>query len=159
MVIETKRLILRPFTVQDAEIYYEITREKDIQKFVPFACPTSLEETKNDIKLYYANGDFIHDFYFILEEKSLHQVIGAMIITQNFKKELDMSLLIASRYRKNGYMLEAIKGFISYIPTSTTLLFIVENQNTSSLALMSHLELQEIKSELKNQKKFVYVTH
>lgn len=157
MIINTNRLILRPFALEDAEIYFQITRDKYIQEFVPFACPDTLEETKSNIQLYYAKGDFVNDFYFILEEKKSHEIIGALIITKNISNEYDMSLLIASHHRKNGFMLEAIKGFISTIPEGTTLMFLIATHNTSSLALMNHLEdVKEVITNLKNRRKFLY---
>lgn len=66
MVINTNRLILRPFKVEDATSFYEITQDKAIKEYVPYASPESVEESQQYIITYYANGDFIHDFYFIL---------------------------------------------------------------------------------------------
>ena len=45
-MIETKRLILRPFHEQDTEALLEIMKDKEVNTFLPWFPFKSLEETK-----------------------------------------------------------------------------------------------------------------
>lgn len=159
MVIYTNRLVLRPFKVEDANIFYEITQDKDIKDFVPYASPDSLEEAVQNIKTYYSKGDFIHDFYFIIEQKSTKEIVGALIVTQNQDGEFDMSLIISRNHRQKGYMKEAVDAFIQNMPSNSKLVFIVEKKNQASLTLMSHLDVTEVPCRLSKRRKFLHVTH
>lgn len=159
MVIYTNRLVLRPFKVEDANIFYEITQDKAIKDFVPYASPDSLEEAVKDINIYYSKGDFIHDFYFIIELKSSKEIVGALIVTQNSDGEFDMSLIISQSHRQKGYMKEAVYAFIQNMPSNSKLVFIIEKNNQASLTLMSHLDVTEVPYEDHKHRKFLHVTH
>ena len=67
--IESTRIILRQFTLEDAEEYFLMTRDDAIQTYVPHAYLKTLTETIQCIDFYYARGDCVHDFYLIIEEK------------------------------------------------------------------------------------------
>ena len=159
MVIYTNRLVLRPFKVEDANIFYKITQDKAIKDFVPYASPDSPEEAVQDISTYYSKGDFIHDFYFIIELKSTKEIIGALIVTQDSVGEFDMSLIIAQNHRQKGYMKEAIIAFMQNMPSNSNLIFVIENNNQASLTLMSHLDVTEVPYKDHKHRKFLYVTH
>lgn len=112
MIIQTQRLVLRPFTIHDVNEYYSlISNSKSIEKFVPFALTSSLEEMSKTIEKCYSKCNFKDDFYFILEEKSTKKIIGAIIAVRLIKEELDVSYLVGNEYRHKGYMFEAMKGF------------------------------------------------
>lgn len=159
MVIETKRLILRPFQLEDAPAYFKITQDDAIRKFVPYASPSTLEEAIQDIRVYYSNGDFVHDFYLIIEVRETHTVVGALIVTQDINGEFSMSLVMGVNHRMKGYMLEALNGFIANMPSGATLSFLVEKQNSASLELMSKLDVIETEYNSKKHRKFIFVTH
>lgn len=159
MVINTNRLILRPFKVEDATSFYEITQDKAIKEYVPYASPESVEESQQYIITYYANGDFIHDFYFIIELQSTHEIIGSLIVTQNLEKEFDMSLVISKKHRCNGYMAETIQAFIKSMPSNSHLIFLVNENNQASLNLMKRRQIPETDCNYPGNRKFLYVTH
>lgn len=123
MVINTNRLILRPFKVEDATSFYEITQDKAIKEYVPYASPESVEESQQYIITYYANGDFIHDFYFIIELQSTHEIIGSLIVTQNLEKEFDMSLVISKNTAVMATWLKQYKHLLKVCQVILTLFF------------------------------------
>lgn len=158
MVISTNRLILRPFQVEDAKCFFEITQDEAIKEYVPYASSESVEAAKQDIITYYENGDFIHDFYFIIELQSTHEIIGALIVTQNLEKEFDMSLVISKNHRNKGYMSETIQAFMQSVPSNSHLVFLVNENNQASLSLMSSLKIPEVPCKYQKNRKFLYVT-
>lgn len=157
MVINTENLTLRPLKVTDAEALFSVTHDEIVKKYVPYAYEETLEETQKALTDFYANGDLIHDFYLSIELSDSNKMIGCLIVTQNMNLEFDMSLVISPEHRGNGYILEAIQGFISYMPTGSILLFLVERDNLSSLNAISKLNLTEEPTSHANYRRFIYV--
>lgn len=135
MLIETSRLILRPFTLNDANEYYNLVQDMLIRKYVPFSYLDTLNETKITIEESYSKSDFIHDFYLLIIEKESGNIIGAILITQNpHAKYFDSCYFIGEKYRRKGYMKEALEAFLYNFPfTNKTLMFFINSTNTVSL--------------------------
>ena len=133
-VVESDRLFIRSFKPADAEEYYQMTRDPLVRKYVPFACEETLEETYSTIDKYYSHGDCIHDFYLVLEEKKSHKLVGVIIATAltSIPLTLEVAILTAPNFRRNGFMFEALTAFTNAIPKSTTLAFIVDKTNVAS---------------------------
>lgn len=140
-IIESERLILRNFELTDATAYYQMTRDKDIQHYVPYACEKTYEETVATIRDYYSVGDFKYDFYLALEEKESHKLVGAIIATalELSPLSLDVCILTDKSMRRKGYMYEALCAFKDAVPKGTTLLFAIAAGNTASYRTVSKL--------------------
>lgn len=139
MEVVTNRLLLRPFHMSDANAFFTMTRDIEIQQYVPFACSEFLIETKFDILTFYSKGDFVHDFYYIIENRKTHEMLGALIITQNIEKEFDMSLIIDKNHRRKGYMSEALLGFINSMQKNSVLSFVIKKTNIASLCTVQKI--------------------
>ncbi len=133
-IVESERLFIRPFRIADTEEYYQMTRDSLIQTYVPFACEETIEEVYKTIDNYYSNGDCVNDFYLVLEEKTSHKLVGAIIATAKTTTPLvlDVCILTDSFNRKKGFMFEALSAFKNALPKSTELLFTVDRENIAS---------------------------
>ncbi len=155
MIIETQRLRLRPFRLDDAKWHFEVTQEKAVREYLPGAYSRSLQATRNDIKKYYLNGDFVHDFYFIIENK-INQRVGFLDITQDFNGLLEVAMFISPNFRGERYIVEALEGFTKNIPTGKTLRFTIDAKNKASLKAVQKLDgIIELKNEIKGSRTFV----
>lgn len=138
--IETDRLILRPFELSDADSYFAMTRDSNIREYVPYACASSIEETREDILKYYSKGDLKHDYYLVIEGKETHQMVGALIATQNQNAELEVCIMIVKEQRRKGYITEATKAFIEALPSKTCLMWKIRSDNVASLQSVSKIQ-------------------
>ena len=136
--VETNRLILRPFSPIDAGEYFTITRDESVQKYVPMACPVSFQACLDDIKSVYSKGDFLHDYYVIIEEKLSGYVIGAIICV--LIQDFDLSAFIGNRFRGFGYMHEALEAFLSQMPKGSIISFTSQVSNTASIKVLQSIE-------------------
>ena len=144
MVLQGNRIILRKFKKEDAKGYLKIANDIAIKQYLPFASPDTLEETIELIENY-CDLDFVNDFYFIIEDKSNHQLIGALLCFRTTMYTLDTSYFIAKDYRGNGLILEALKVFIDYLSKNTvykTLFFMISHNNLASKRIMEKLGSQ-----------------
>lgn len=141
MLIETSRLILRPFTLTDAEEYFVLTRDDQIAKYLEGAFFSTLEKIKDVIKESYSVCDFDKDFYLLIEEKFTHNIIGAIIVTyDSIHNSYDVSYLIGKNYRRNGYLKEAFYSFIEKMPSNgIPLSFVVRKDNIASLEFIRNI--------------------
>lgn len=139
-VIESERLLLRKFKLEDAEDFYKMTRNRAIKKYVPVANMENLKQTIKTINEYYSYCDCVQNFYLVIEDKISHKIIGAIfafgLLASN---KFEMNILIARKHRKKGYMTEALLSFISSLPKGSELFFVVDKKNTASLRTVSKL--------------------
>lgn len=139
-IIESERLLLRKFTLNDAKDFYKIIRDRKIKRYVPIACLKTLKETQETINNYYSHCDCMQDFYLVIEDKQSHKIIGAIFAFGLLaSKTFEMDILIAKRQRRKGYMTEALLAFISNLPKGSELFFVVDKTNKASLKTVSKL--------------------
>lgn len=140
-VVESERLLLRQFDLADVGEYYQMTRDPLIQHYVCYACENTLEDTYEAFEMCYSVKDNPYDFYLILEEKTSHKIVGAIISTA-IKTDpliLDVSILTEANHRKKGYMFEALTAFKDAVPKSTELLFSIKKENLASIKTVTKL--------------------
>lgn len=131
ILAKSDRLLLRKFNLSDAEAYYEITRDKSIQDYVPYAHLSSLDETIQYIKYIVSEG-FTNYLYVAIEERKTKKLIGAIIATQTLNYTFDINILIHKDYRNQGFMSEALQLFIPTMPQGSELIFVVDKCNQAS---------------------------
>lgn len=140
-VVESERLRLRQFELSDVEEYYQMTRDPLIQYYVPHSYETSIEETYEAFEVSYSVKNNPYDFYIILEHKETHKIVGAIIstATKTSPLTLDVGILTAAEYRRQGYMFEALLAFKDAIPKGTELLFAIKKENLASIKTITRL--------------------
>ena len=140
-LVESERLLLRQFKLTDVGEYHKMTRDPLIQQYVSFACENTLEETYEAFELCYSVENNPYDFYLILEDKTSHEIIGAIISTaiKTTPLILDVCILTDAMHRQKGYMFEALLAFKNAIPAGTELLFAIKKENQASLKTVTKL--------------------
>ena len=141
ILIESDRLVIRNFKLTDAPAYHQMTRDKDIQVYVPYACEETYEETYSTIRDYYSINDYEYDYYLVIEEKQSGKLVGAIIATAltTSPLNLDVCILTDKSMRRKGFMYEALCAFKDAVPKGTTLLFAIAQGNVASYRTVSKL--------------------
>ena len=98
-MIEIKRLILCPFTLEDTKDLYFILSSKEVNTYLPWFVHTSLSQNEQFIKDHYLNQ--LYAFALCLKENN--QVIGYMKVDQ--------------KYWHQGYVSEAGEALIEQLKT------------------------------------------
>lgn len=119
MVIETERLILRPFTVDDAEDVFEYLNKPTLNCFQSMKL-NSLDEAKEELKKRSEDTEY----YFAVTLKENGKVIGELEASpqkdEPRRKDSPMCLfglawMINPKYQKKGYAYEGAKAFLDYL--------------------------------------------
>jgi RimJ/RimL family protein N-acetyltransferase len=106
MIIQTERLMLRPFVETDVKWYYDFLQDKELQKRLPSLAVENIKQAQEDVRLF-KNGDFVNDFYYVIETKA-HDIIGIIIAVRITDMAIDVSYFLKEQYRHKGYMHEAL---------------------------------------------------
>lgn len=144
--IKTERLILRPFTEDDAERYFEITRDPEIQKYVKFYCPKTLEKAKENIKFWehLEISPESDSFVLAIEETSSKNLIGAFVAYKSTTEKHEICMLISEEYRCQGYMTEVLRAFIKFMPEGSKLNFDIKLENLPSISVVEKIGAKQV---------------
>lgn len=114
-MIETKRLILRPFHEQDTEALFEIMKDKEVNTFLPWFPFTSLEETKVYLKEHYL--DYQGEGYrYAICLKDDNKPIGYIHVSDG--DSYDFGYGLRKEFWHQGIVSEAAKAFVEMLKTT-----------------------------------------
>ena len=170
-ILETERLILRPFTKDDTEsyfdVYWQIAEGLDMEQFTPNARPNIDDiREENEYYLNFANYGFLRPFgRWMVVLKSEQQNIGTCLLIPHLFTPEEVTLCaeperhrpqfgafeiligwaIIRSYRGYGYATEAARELIVYGFHTVKLHRIVswtDPENTASLNVMRKVGMQ-----------------
>ena len=116
--IETKRLILRRFTVEDAQDMYDNwASDPEVTKFLTWPAHTSVDVTRfllTDWVKRYEDGGY---FNWVMEYKETGKAIGNISVVKLNEKtdSADMGYCMSRAYWGMGLMPEALKAVMDYL--------------------------------------------
>ena len=112
VTLETERLILRRFTIDDAEsMYSNWASDEDVTKYLTWPTHKSVEDSKMFIEYCLDNYPTLSFYNWVLELKNTHELIGNVSIVEVFEKTNSMELgwVIGKKFWGNGYAPEAAR--------------------------------------------------
>lgn len=111
-IIKTKRLMLRKFEEDDLADAFEIFKDGEVDKYLPWFKVYDLKETKSFLeKHYFSKYKDEFDFNYAIALKENNKVIGYINI--NFDDEAnDVGYGLNNKYWNNGYIHEALIALI-----------------------------------------------
>lgn len=110
-IIETDRLKLRNFVIQDAYEYFNYHNDSKVVKFYDWK-PNNLTEAKEDIDLIINSYKQLNYFRWAITLKGNDTIIGDCgLITGDLKSEI--SYILARNHWEAGIMTEALNALIS----------------------------------------------
>jgi len=117
-VLETDRLILRPFRMEDARAMYDNwASDPEVTKFLSWSAYSSIEDACAILNIWlksYERPDF---YQWAIVEKNLGQPIGSIsVVNSDDQVEMaEIGFCIGKRWWRQGIMPEALKAVIRYL--------------------------------------------
>lgn len=117
ITLETERLILRRFKIEDAkDMYNNWATDKECNKYLTWELHKNIDETKTIINKWieeYETGSY----NWVVELKSTSELIGAISVVRAHKKDLncEVGYCYGAKYWGNGYASEVLKRVIDYL--------------------------------------------
>ena len=119
-VIDTGRLILRPFEISDAPAIFEHSSDPENTKYMIFEPNKTLEDVESfiraELEKYKTGRDY--DYAFILKETgTLIGTGGAAIGEGAYAYSAEIGYILNKKYWGNGYAPEAMRALCDYLFT------------------------------------------
>lgn len=122
LVINTQRLLLRPFKKTDAQaMFNNWASDENVSKYLTWPTHSSVEVTQMVIDGWVNSYQNLDTYLWGIELLSNRQLIGSISVVGLNEKTLTMSLgyCIGTAYWNQGITSEALKGVIDYLFTNT----------------------------------------
>ncbi|MBS4536352.1 GNAT family N-acetyltransferase [Clostridium sp. D2Q-14] len=116
-VLETERLILRPFKEEDAiDMYNNWATDKEVTRYVTWPPHKSIDESKNIINLWIEENKSIENYHWAIEVKEDNSVIGTigLLDVDNRNENSEIGYCISRDYWNKGITTEAFLAIIEY---------------------------------------------
>ena len=140
IMIETKRLIIKPYVINDAIRAFSLFNDKDVMAFIPYGIDKSIQDTQDRINKYLIHFNNYGFGKYVLIDKFNNELIGDCGICRIENTEInELGYRIKKKYWNQGFATEAAKALIDY--AFGTLKFneihaIVEKQNSKSIYIL-----------------------
>ena len=116
--IETERLLLRKFSIDDAEqMFNNWAKDPNNVKYLTWKAHKNVSDTLNIINKWidgYKNKDF---YRWCIILKGTGEVIGGIDVVDiiEFRSTCEIGYVLSKKYWNNGFMTEALKAVIDYL--------------------------------------------
>ncbi|MBR1423003.1 MAG: GNAT family N-acetyltransferase [Ruminococcus sp.] len=119
LTLETKRLILRPFTIEDAqEMFFGWASDPEVTKYLTWSTHKDIKETKKILSLWIDEYEKPERLNFAIELKREDKLIGGIDVVGYLGGVYGTPVIgynLARKYWGNGYMTEACRCVIEYL--------------------------------------------
>lgn len=119
LTLETQRLILRPFKIEDAEaMFFGWASDPEVTKFLTWNTHKNIEETKSIINQWVKEYEKPERLNFAIVLKNQNKVIGGIDVVGYLNGINGTPVIgynLARKYWNKGYMTEACQGLIDYL--------------------------------------------
>jgi ribosomal-protein-alanine N-acetyltransferase len=116
--IETERLILRRFELNDVEdMFNNWANDSEVTKYLTWLPHKNKDFTKEIINSWVKGYDNLEVYNWAIVPRNYGKVIGSISVVEysNDKERCEVGYCIATRYWNQGFMTEALKAVIKYL--------------------------------------------
>jgi RimJ/RimL family protein N-acetyltransferase len=114
--IETNRLVLRKFTIDDVEgMYTNWAVDVECSKMLAWNVHENRDITKEVISLWISKYNKPYNFNWVVELKEDGQIIGSISVIKSKQGMCEVGYCYGSKYWGNGYATEALKAVSGFL--------------------------------------------
>jgi ribosomal-protein-alanine N-acetyltransferase len=136
-ILETKRLILRRFVLEDTEqMYKNWASDENVTKYFGFEPDKSITVTKTKIECYLKEYEKDNTYIWAIQEKSNNELIGSINadVPYKFLQICEVAYSIGAKWWNNGYTTEALIEVIRYLLIDEDMHLIEAKHNIKNIA-------------------------
>ncbi len=148
VLLETDRLILRKFNIDDAEpMFKNWASNPEVTKYLSWFAHQTIEETKEYVNKWIGRYSEKDRYNWAIVLKEINEPIGSIgVVRMNEEKKLaEMGYCIGQEYWNKGYTSEALEKVIEYLFSKTDFQIIQAGhdiRNPNSGKVMKHCGLK-----------------
>lgn len=146
---DTPRLVIRPFSVQDADEAFGFMGDPEVARFTNWP-PYSLSETRAELELLSvqlpAQPGKWNEYAIVV--RSTQQVIGCVTchLEDTISYQCEIGYFLNRSFQSQGYASKAVRGLISYTISSLRahrVFAVADERNIGSIKLMERIGMQK----------------
>jgi ribosomal-protein-alanine N-acetyltransferase len=156
-MIETRNLILRPFTPSDSNKVYEMSLEDGMKKWIPDQVYADENETRGVLEFliscYEKPDPKVKPFVLGIELKGTGELIGHAGLSPLNDGGVEIGYAIEEKYQGKGYATDAVKALSEYAISHfglKNIIGVVDSMNTGSLRVLEKAGYKFVKEEFRN---------
>ncbi len=142
LVIETKRLLIRPYRFEDVHEIVSMFQDQEVMEFMPNGTDKTLRDTEMRIANYINHYSVYGYSKYVLMDKGTKQLIGDCGICRIEHSEInELGYRVKKEFWNQGFATEAANAIIGYAFNDlkfTELNALVERQNTKSIYILEN---------------------
>ncbi len=149
-LIETKRLLLRPFLTTDAEALFAYASAPEFSQYVEYSSPNTLQEVQDFLQqvLMAADPDCLS---WAICQRDQSQLIGSVQMTREAVDRMSVHYDVSHTVYGNGFATEALRGVLQWglmnLPEVTQFCGDTQASNVASRRVMEKCGLVPFKTE------------
>ncbi|MCP3942478.1 MAG: GNAT family N-acetyltransferase [Desulfobacteraceae bacterium] len=157
-VLETKRLLLRKFTMSDAPDFFEMRSDENIMKYLARPYQKSVSEAEKMIENSIKSFKEKAGINWVIEEKSLKKFVGYIGFWQLMRESIraEIGYALKPAFWGKGIMPEAISKVVQFGFDELSLHGIEANINPGNAGSIRALEKMGFKKEAHFRENFLY---
>jgi ribosomal-protein-alanine N-acetyltransferase len=112
MFVETEKLYLRKFTLEDVEKNYLYSQEDTRKRGIPNEVYADMQSSRKNIDFIlscYEKGDY--PYVFVVALKKIDEYIGHVSLSK-IPEGIEIGYAICEKHQKKGYATEIVKAFV-----------------------------------------------
>lgn len=114
--LETKRLILRKFKLDDAEeMFHSYASDSDVTKYLTWNPHKNIDETIKILNIWIEQYNKPERINYAIVLKETNKLIGGIDVCGYKEGVPVVGYVLSKKYWNNGYMTEAFKELINYL--------------------------------------------
>lgn len=115
-VLESSRLLLRRFCIDDAEAMFKYASDYDTTKFMRFPTHQSIADSKAIINLWLLDYEKLNNYNWAIIIKETGELIGSigLVDVNDFHKQAEIGYIIRKDQWNKGYTTEALKRVLQF---------------------------------------------
>ena len=151
----TERLVVRRYSLDDRQDYYDIFGNPNISKydeFDPIDLPTATKDIKEILK-WYENGS--PEQSFAVELPSISKAIGCLYHKIKKNSDIYIGYHFNESFHGKGYASESVTAYVYWLleQTSGNIMAITDPENMSSIHLLKKIGFEFVKNKISKNKK------
>ena len=116
LILETERLILRPFIAEDAnDMFNNWASDSEVAKYVTWNAHEHIETTKKILSLWIEQYEKPERINFAIVVKENNELIGGIDVVGYLDQTPVLGYVLSRKYWGHGYMTEACKKVIELL--------------------------------------------
>ncbi|WP_373599326.1 GNAT family N-acetyltransferase [Paraclostridium bifermentans] len=135
--IETERLILRKYTIDDtSDMFKNWGCDEKVTKFLTWENHKGIEDTRKILNMWINEYENIDKYQWAIELKNIKEVVGDITVfnLKNKRFSCEIGYCLSSKFWNSGIMTEALIGVIGYLFDEIGLNRIEARHNVDNIA-------------------------